>query len=335
MTSDGMEQQRIDIIPTETTQSIQSAIAELEYRKLKTIYHVNAHKVYLFHKIPPQGLALKKNVSTGFDTENTNTKVEKFLNKSALTLTSIVQKVFEKKLHNLYDKLDKKYKRLHSLCDNATFNAAIDTVNNHLSTHSKLMYCKTVKKISRDIPNHQPLLIGKKSILSFWLRNNFISTNINKPSEKLFVDLTEGVLNPTPIEERILSLGLKYVITPETVDVREEVTHIGIFANTLKGTINPSTDDNTKLHLKSQINKAINEATDEVLSLRLDQAEIKQNLTKDEKQAVFSLRDREGIMYLKSDKGNRLVVLTENQYDEKMYDIFNDTDVLPCFAKRA
>ena len=79
--------------------------------------------------------------------------------------------------------------------------------------------------------------------------------------------------------------------------------------------------------MKSQINKAINEATDEVLSLRLDQTVIKQNLTKEEKRAVFSLRDRDGIVYLKADKGNRLVVLTENQYDDKMNDILNDTNV--------
>ena len=55
--------------------NIHSSILFLENKKLQTVIHINAHKEYLLHGVPPQGLVLKKNLSIVLKKERKERKI--------------------------------------------------------------------------------------------------------------------------------------------------------------------------------------------------------------------------------------------------------------------
>ena len=179
-----------------------------------------------------------------------------------------------------------------------------------------------------DLRNHD-IPFSKDALNPYFCKcNSPTKSNIGDtvPSEmnELFIDLSENTLQPTQIECNVLNLGMKFVVTPNVFDLREEISNLGAFANKLKGTLNKNVEDNIVNHQKKRINDTINAISQEVIDAKYDEMEIKQNLTIEEKKAIKSLQGRENIVYKKADKSNQIVVMKESDYVEKVERLLSD-----------
>ena len=145
---------------------------------------------------------------------------------------------------------------------------------------------------------------------------------------QLFIDKTNGLLDDlTVAETNILSYGLKYVVAPENVDLREEIAQIGIFANRLKKTLKHTGEEAVDNHNKKRVNDFINNCTDQILEQHLENSKIKQNLSAEEKKALINLKSRSNIVFKKADKSPQLVAMREDEYIRQIEEMLSDTSV--------
>ena len=237
---------------------------------------------------------------------------------------------FEGKLHDIYIKLTNLYNQLltNKESDN---NIIFDIITKKLTTYGAKLSSKSINKISRDIANfNDNIYTSKFARLPYYYKLFNIydnSSSRHQKNEPLYVDMTNGLLDDiTEAEVNILNYGLKFIITPENVDIREEIANIGVFAHNLKKSLTATGDESIDNHNKKRINDTINTITSEVLEEKLHKVVPKQNLTREEKSALLKLSNRPNLIFKKADKGSQLVVMREDEYNSKIQTLLDDAN---------
>jgi hypothetical protein len=124
---------------------------------------------------------------------------------------------------------------------------------------------------------------------------------------------TSNIVNMSDIQlsntqRQILEKGLKFVITPKSIDV------IGTITNTEKS---------MSLAPSSMKQAAVSEISTFILKWNKRKQD---NITKDQRQALKELKNMETIIIVPADKGGKTVIMNRKDYIQKIEDKLNDTN---------
>ena len=131
--------------------------------------------------------------------------------------------------------------------------------------------------------------------------------------ERWVLNISKRPLNEA--EKSILQRGLNYAITPKKIPISEIITATELACSTLS-------DTNQASRLRNDVTKALEQAKPP-----------KTNISKEERQAITSLKKDDSIQIIGADKGRLTVIMDKKDYEEKANALLNDTNTYEKLKK--
>ena len=134
--------------------------------------------------------------------------------------------------------------------------------------------------------------------------NSFTPPSYTKSENRVVINLSRKSLNN--IEEEVLSLGINIAIAPSKIPVAQIIPSKEASARHL--------DTSSAEQLRAGVSKSLTTARPP-----------KSNVSRQQKDALTTLKKDDSIVILLADKGNATEVLDRATYEEKMMSIVNDS----------
>jgi hypothetical protein len=144
--------------------------------------------------------------------------------------------------------------------------------------------------------------------------------NDNNESEESVIDKERWVANHskhvlTEHEKSVLGKGLNFAITPSKLPVKDLIAATECASSLIH-------DPTKKASFRSDVVKAIKHAKPP-----------KQNISKEEREALKNLSKNKEILILPADKGRTTVILDKEEYDDKLQTLLSDSDTYAPLKK--
>ncbi|XP_072014870.1 uncharacterized protein [Amphiura filiformis] len=136
-----------------------------------------------------------------------------------------------------------------------------------------------------------------------WMRNSTKDTNFNK--DKWVVNLSSR--NLSTAEVSVLQKGLNFAPSPKDIPVEDIITETEYAIKRLQYNKTTRIDYDSAAELRARVTGALKSAKPP-----------KNNISKDERDALYKLRKDRSITILPAGKGRATVVLDPEQYDQKI-----------------
>ena len=231
---------------------------------------------------------------------------------------------------------------------NETINTNNEIYSNISSPSSNQNNLKITNDLQKQIKNNE--VYQNTQYLSFSTQNRPTVNNntlnhapktqpkILHPENNLITNLSSRNLSKS--EKNLLNKGLSFVPTPTKLSTINQIDQsFNNFANRIATIFYLSTIDKTRKntpHRKTNwiaptpknenILKYLNATKSEILKQidKIRTQKLTQNLNDGEKQALETLKNDNTIIIKKADKGNSIVIMDRNSYEQKIYQHLND-----------
>ncbi|XP_041453720.1 uncharacterized protein LOC121406912 [Lytechinus variegatus] len=289
-------------------------LRKIKLKALKTSFHQDNYRFYSLNRIIPTGLQLHCTPGLGTLTPELRKRWNQTLHGASVRLINILSEQCIASLDSFSADISSLEDKLRSCCTHTQWLQYNDEIESDLSKHRSLLTERRNKKIGN---------LTKKRQRSNRFRRH---TNNNDASPHLVVNLSSSPLSQA--ETSLLSKGLKFCPTPPEVEQIALSQDLSTFYRRIrlkeffldeppsdpepfyrKSTWTPP--KNRVPSLETYIQQAV---SSQVCSTDTLDTRAHDNLPREERQALSSLKNRSDIIIKPADKGSAVVVMDRQQY---------------------